>query len=165
MLDRRLHIDDWNINQRNQIPELRVGQIVFQIPPLREGADPDRIAIGGDHRHRLANVLGGRAVHHDTRPCLQSVDGHFRRDHERPAAQPRHGRLKRGQRAQRRAEKQQRQDLAFQGAGFGPALQAPGKLQQAGDFRSIEIRQIIKAFHYRVPPAPGQDARHAVFRE
>ena len=165
MLDRRLHIDNGNINQRNQVLELRVSQIVIQIAPLGEGADSDRIAVGGDHRHRLANVLGGRAVHHDSRPCLQAVDGHFRRDHERSAAQPRHGCLKGRQRAQRRAEKQQRKDLAFKGAGFGLALQATGKFQQTGDLRCVEIRQIIKAFHYRVPPAPGQDARHGVVQE
>ena len=34
-----------------------------EVLAVREGADAERVAVGGEHRNALAHVLGGGAVH------------------------------------------------------------------------------------------------------
>ena len=69
-------------------------------------------------------------VHDDAVPRLELPGAAARGDHERAAAQPRHARLERGQRAQRRIHEQQPEDLAR------AARAARGALQRAAPARA-----------------------------
>ena len=48
-----------------------LGQIGLQILALGEGADAERVAVGGQHRQALAHVLGRGAVHDHAAAGLQ----------------------------------------------------------------------------------------------
>ncbi len=123
------------------------GQIARQILAVREGADAERVAIGGEHRDPLAHVLGGGAVHHHPAARLQLPAALARVDDERAAAEARHGRLAGGERAQRRVEEQQAEYLARQRARFRLPLEAPRQLQKRQQLFAAEIRKVEEALH------------------
>ena len=112
-----------------------------KILAIGEGADPQRVAIGRQHRDAFAHVLGGRAAHLNTEARLQLPGALARGDDERTAAQPRHARLKRGQGPQRGIEKQQAEDLAGERLRLRMLLQATGKIQQRDDFVALAGRR------------------------
>ncbi len=70
------HVDPGFVDERGQRSELGLGHVAVEIPALGEGADAHGVAVGGDHRHGLADVLGRCAVHDDARARLEAVDRH-----------------------------------------------------------------------------------------
>src|SRR5882762_2577697 len=101
MIDRRFEIDEWWVDECGHRRKPAIRQILGQVLTVGEGADAQRIAVGGEHRQAFADVLGGGAVHHYAITPLQLPAALSRRDDERGTPEARHGGLERGERAER----------------------------------------------------------------
>ena len=53
------------------VVERGLGQIGAQVLAVRERADAQRVAVGGEHGNALAHVLRRGAVHHGAEPRLE----------------------------------------------------------------------------------------------
>jgi hypothetical protein len=122
-------------------------EVLGEIPAFCEGAHTQRIAERGQHRNALANVLGCRAVHHGVEPGFHLPRALARRDHERGAAEARHSRLERGQRAQRRIKEHHSQDLAGECPRLGFVLQRLRQRQQVEHLLTAEIGKAQETPH------------------
>ena len=100
MAHRRLEVDEWFVDHGGHRLETRFGDILGEVLACGEGADAERIGVGGEHREALADVLGAIAVHHRAEPCFELPGPLPRGDHERAAAEPLHADLEGGERAQ-----------------------------------------------------------------
>src|SRR5437763_6921398 len=147
MIQGGLEVDEGLLREARHGVEGRLGEITRQILALGEGADAERVAIGGERRDALAHGLGGGAVHHHARAGLELPAAAAGVDDERVAAEARHGRLEGGQRAQRGVEEQQREDPAGERARLGLLLQAPRELEEREHLLALEVREIDEALH------------------
>jgi hypothetical protein len=81
-----LHVDDRDVGVLGEGVEDDVLSILLPVLELGEGADPDQIAVAGQHLDRLLDVLLGVAQHHG--PFLELERPHATRrgeDHGMPA--------------------------------------------------------------------------------
>ena len=100
------------VDQADHLLERRLGQIRLEVRAARERADAQSVAIVGQYGHAFANMFRRRAIHDGAAARLELPGALAGGDDERVAAQARHRRLERRQRAQRGIEEQQAEDLA-----------------------------------------------------
>ena len=112
MIGRRLHIDDGFVDEADHFLERRLVQIRLEVRPACEGADAQSVTIVGQYWHSFADMFRRRAIHDRAASCFELPGAVAGGDHERISAEPRHGRLERRERAQRRIEEQQAEDFA-----------------------------------------------------
>ncbi len=112
MIDGRLEVDQWFVDDRGHRFESGLGEIVLQIFAFGEGANPECIGIGGEHRQAFTYVFRSAAVHDGTGARFELPRTLTRCDDERRAAESHHPHLERRQRTQRRIEEHQSQNLA-----------------------------------------------------
>src|SRR6185437_13413983 len=70
-----------------------------------------------------------------------------RSDDERAAAEPRHARLEGGERAQRRIEEEESQDLARERVRLRMRLEAARQLEERQHLLALEVRQVEETLH------------------
>ena len=63
MIHGGFEIDQRFVDHARHRLEAGLGQIVAQIFAFREGANAERVGVGGEHGQPFTDVLGGRAVH------------------------------------------------------------------------------------------------------
>ena len=80
--------------------EVGFRQIPLEILAFGEGADAERVAVGGEHRDALAHVFRRGAVHDDADAGLQLPAALAGVNDEGAAAEARHGHLEGGEGAQ-----------------------------------------------------------------
>jgi hypothetical protein len=147
MVDGRFHVHERLVAQIRHHAETRFRKIRGEVASFGKHANADGIAVGSEHRHRLAHVLGSGAVHdcagarfHLPRPLAG-------RDDDGRAAEPHHRALERGERAQRRVQEEQPEHLACERLRLRVLLQTPGQSEQVFDLLTRKVGKIEKAFH------------------
>ena len=108
---------------------------------------PSASQYDAEHRDRFAHVFCRPSVHDRAVPGLDLPRALARRHDERRAAETLHASLERGERAQRRVQEQQAQDLAGERGRLGPVLQALGEREQVHDFVAGKFGQVEEALH------------------
>ena len=114
---------------------------LLQILAVRERADAQGVAVGREHRNAFAHVLRGRAVHHGAETSFELPRALARRDHERRATQLRHASLERRQRAQRRVEEHEPENLARERLRLRLRFQPAREIEQVRALRRAEGRR------------------------
>ena len=147
MVHRRLEVDERFVDHGGHRLETRLGDIFGEVLAFGEGADAERIGVGGKHGQALADVLGAAAVHHRAEPCFELPGPLSRGDHERTAAEPLHADLEGGERAQRGIEEHETQDLARQCTRFRMRLEAACEREEVQHLVSAEVGQVEEVLH------------------
>jgi hypothetical protein len=154
MIGRRLQVDEGLGDEIGHGIEGRLGQIVVQVLAGGEYADPQGIAVGGESRDSLANMFRRGSVHHRAHAGFEPPAALARGDHDRASSEARHRRLERGERAQRRIEKEEAEDLSRKRLRLRMRLQRARKVEQREHFIAAKIGKIDKALHGK--PVPRQ---------
>ena len=147
MIDGGLEIDERLVGEARHGVEGGLGEIARQVPAFGEGADAERITIGGEHRDALAHVLRGAAVHDHARAGLQLPTALTGVDDQGAPTKACHGDLEGGQRAQRWIEEHQPHDLAGERARLGLTLQVPRELDEREHLLAGEVGEVEEALH------------------
>ena len=126
--------------------ELRLGEVGGEVLALGERTDAERVAVRREHGDRFAHVLGRAAVHDGAGARFDLPRALARASRRTPAAEPHHAGLERRERAQRRIQEQQTEDLARERVRFRLLLQALREREQVDDLVAREIGQVEEAF-------------------
>ena len=151
MVDRGLHVDPRHAEQSRQRLEVESARSA-RGRAAGERADAHRVAVGREHRDRLAHVLGGVAVHHHAvRVSSPRIDISGEITNAPPPSRIIAG-LKRRERAQRRAEEQERQHLACERARLGVSVEPVARARGDLDLLAREVGEVVKARIVQSPP-------------
>src|SRR5664280_222123 len=145
--NRRLQVDERYRRERGHRADHAVGEVLFEVLPAREATHGECVGVLGEHRDRVAHVLGGVAVHHDAVAGLELPGALARRDHERGTPELGDAGLHRGQRPQRRVHEQERHDAAAQRVGKRSAFQLAGAREHRFEAVVGEIVEVEEALH------------------
>ena len=137
MIGRRLHIDDGLVDQADHFLERGLVQIRLEVRAARERANAQSVTIVGQYGHAFADMFRRRAIHDGAASRLELPGALAGGDHEGVAAEARHRRLERRERAQRRIEEQQAEDFSGQRLRLGLLRETFGEREQFDDLLAL----------------------------
>ena len=162
MIGRRLHIDDGFVDEADHFLERGFVQIRLEVRAAGERPDAQSVTIVGQYGHSFAHMLRGCAIHDRAAPRLELPGALAGGDHEGVAAQPRHRRLHRRERAQRGIEEQQAEDLAGERMRLRLLRQTFGEREQLDDLLALTDPPGRENCSCEIQPAPPAAGRCAL---